>query len=121
MQVGIRSAKRERGSRTTVDRPIAVVDAVNTASPVTLYVHADHLHRPVRMTNAAKATQWDVIWTPWGAPHTITGAQTLNARAFCLPASGRTASGSSTARMLVGIRSAVQRAACIVSAASPPR
>ena len=32
------------------------------------------------MTNAAKATVWDVIWTPWGAPHTITGAQTLNAR-----------------------------------------
>lgn len=42
------------GSRTTVDRPLAVVSAVNTASPATLYVHVDHLNRPVKMTDTAK-------------------------------------------------------------------
>ncbi len=67
-------------SRTQVDRPIAVVDGVNTASPATLMVHVDHLNRPVRMTNSAKASVWDVIYTPWGAFHSATGAQTLNAR-----------------------------------------
>ena len=36
--------------------------------------------RPVKMTNAAKASVWDVTYTPWGAPHTLTGAQTLNER-----------------------------------------
>ncbi len=68
------------GSRTVVDRPLAVVDAVNTASPVTWYVHADHLHRPIRMTDAAKASVWTAVWAPWGAPHSITGSATLNAR-----------------------------------------
>jgi RHS repeat-associated protein len=63
-----------------VDRPVAVVDAVNTATPVTLMVHVDHLNRPVRMTNSAKASVWDVIYTPWGAFHSATGAQTLNTR-----------------------------------------
>ncbi len=67
-------------SRTQVDRPIAVVDGVNTASPATLIVHVDHLNRPVRMTNSTKASVWDVIYTPWGTFHSATGAQTLNAR-----------------------------------------
>jgi hypothetical protein len=47
---------------------------------VTLMVHVDHLNRPVRMTNSAKASVWDVIFTPWGAFHSATGAQTLNTR-----------------------------------------
>ncbi len=42
------------GSRTTVDRPMAVVSGVNT-TPTLLMVHVDHLHRPVKMTNAAGA------------------------------------------------------------------
>jgi len=33
------------GSRTVVDRPLSVVDAVNTASPVLYYVSVDHLNR----------------------------------------------------------------------------
>ena len=69
-----------RQSRTQVDLPVAVVDAVNTVTPALLMVHVDQLNRPVRMTNAAKASVWDVVYTPWGAPHTLTGAQTLNAR-----------------------------------------
>ena len=67
-------------SRTQVDRPVAVVDGVNTGTPATLMVHVDHLNRPVRMTNSTKASVWDVIYTPWGAFHSATGAQTPNAR-----------------------------------------
>jgi len=51
------------GSRTTVDRPLAVVSAVNT-SPVTLYVHVDHLNRPVKMTDTAKLDVWSAAWSP---------------------------------------------------------
>jgi RHS repeat-associated protein len=69
-----------KDARVPVDRPIAVVAGVNTASPVTLYVHVDHLHRPIRMTNAAKATVWSAVWLPWGGVHSITGTETLNAR-----------------------------------------
>ena len=53
--------------------PIAVVDAVNTATPATWYVSTDHLNRPVRMTDAAKATVWDATWKPFGEPQSITG------------------------------------------------
>ncbi|MEQ1672356.1 MAG: RHS repeat-associated core domain-containing protein, partial [Hyphomicrobium sp.] len=69
-----------RQARAQVDRPIAVVDAVNTATPATLMVHVDHLNRPVRMTNSAKASVWEVTFTPWGSFHSATGAQTLNTR-----------------------------------------
>ena len=47
------------GSRTVVDRPLAVVSAVNTASPATYWVSVDHLNRPVKMTTAAKARAID--------------------------------------------------------------
>ena len=67
-------------SRTRVDRPIAVVDGVNGATPVTYYVHVDHLNRPIKMTNAAKASVWDAVWQPWGGSHAITGTASLNAR-----------------------------------------
>ena len=33
------------GSRAVVDRPLAIVDAVNTATPALWYVHVDHLNR----------------------------------------------------------------------------
>jgi RHS repeat-associated protein len=69
-----------RQSRTQVDIPVAVVDAVNTASPQLYMVHADHLGRPVRMTNSTKAAVWSAEYTPWGAPHSLTGAAALNAR-----------------------------------------
>jgi len=32
---------------------VAVVDGFNTATPQTWYVAVDHVHRPIRMTNAA--------------------------------------------------------------------
>jgi RHS repeat-associated protein len=66
--------------RQNVDRPIAVISGVNTASPATLFVHVDHLNRPTMMTNSAKASVWAAIWTPWGTPQSITGAETNDAR-----------------------------------------
>jgi RHS repeat-associated protein len=63
-----------------VDRPLAVVEAVNTVAPVTYWVSVDHLNRPVKMTNAAKASVWDAVWQPFGGAHSITGSATLNAR-----------------------------------------
>ncbi|MEQ1694533.1 MAG: RHS repeat-associated core domain-containing protein [Hyphomicrobiaceae bacterium] len=68
------------GSRTVVDRPLAVVDAVNTASPLTYWVSVDHLNRPIKLTDTAKASVWDAVWQPWGGVHSITGSASLNAR-----------------------------------------
>ncbi|MEQ1712333.1 MAG: RHS repeat-associated core domain-containing protein, partial [Hyphomicrobium sp.] len=62
------------------DLPVGVVDVAGTATPELLYVHADHLSRPIRLTDAAKVTAWAVEWLPWGGVHTITGSETLNAR-----------------------------------------
>ena len=67
------------GSRTVVDRPIAVVSGVN-ATPVTYTVHVDHLNRPIKMTDAGKATVWDAVWAPWGNVYSITGTAILDAR-----------------------------------------
>jgi RHS repeat-associated protein len=47
---------------------------------MTFYVHVDHLDRPIMVTNAAKASVWQAIWTPFGAPYSITGSLTYNAR-----------------------------------------
>ena len=67
-------------ARATVPRPIAVVDAVNTASPATWWVSTDHLNRPVRMTDGAKASVWQATWKPFGEPQSITGSATMDAR-----------------------------------------
>ena len=50
------------------------------ATAVLHHVHVDHLNRPVRMTDAAKASVWTVEWTPWGAPHAISGTAALDLR-----------------------------------------
>ena len=43
-------------------------------------MHVDHLHRPVKMTDAARLQVWDAVWSPWGSPHAITGPAALEAR-----------------------------------------
>ena len=81
-----------RGSRTgadagghperhqNVDRPMAVVSGVNTASPALLMVHVDHLNRPVKMTDATGASVWSAVWLPFGSAYAITGAESNTAR-----------------------------------------
>jgi RHS repeat-associated protein len=60
-----------------MDLPLAVIDvATNTIS----YVHADHLGRPIRMTNGAKTTVWQATWKPWGEVQTLSGTTTNNLR-----------------------------------------
>ena len=61
-----------------VDLPLAAISVA--ATPTIYQVHTDHLGRPIRMTDAAKATVWQAIWTPWGAAQSITGTQALNLR-----------------------------------------
>jgi RHS repeat-associated protein len=56
------------------DMPVGVLDgSVNPATPTLLYVHPDHLNRPILMTNAAKAIVWRASYEPFGAVHQITG------------------------------------------------
>ncbi|MGQ0673370.1 MAG: RHS repeat-associated core domain-containing protein [Hyphomicrobium sp.] len=59
---------------------MAVVHGVNTATPALYHVHVDHLHRPIKMTNAAKNTVWDASWWPFGAGLSITGPAALDLR-----------------------------------------
>ena len=66
-------------SRAAVDRPLAIVDGVG-GTPSLWMVHVDHLNRPIKMTDATKASVWDAVWLPWGGSHAITGTATLNAR-----------------------------------------
>jgi RHS repeat-associated protein len=63
----------------TPDLPLAVVDIAGTTQTL-LHVHTDHLGRPTRMTNAAKATVWSANYKPWGEVQAITGTATQNLR-----------------------------------------
>ena len=63
-----------------VDLPLGLVTAVNTGTPVTSLVHADHLGRPIRMTDATRATVWQASYTPFGEPQTISGSIEQNLR-----------------------------------------
>ncbi|MGE0056295.1 MAG: hypothetical protein AB7S74_19035 [Hyphomicrobium sp.] len=68
-----------RGSRTTVDRPVAVISNVAT-TPALLMVHVDQLNRPVKMTDATGAVVWSALYSPFGGAYTLSGSETLNAR-----------------------------------------
>ena len=49
------------------DLPVAVVDNVNTASPIVYRVHTDHLMRPIRITTNGGVWVWSAEYTPFGA------------------------------------------------------
>ena len=56
------------------DLPVAVLDgSVNQANPSLFWVHADHLNRPVLMTDVTTAKVWQAHYEPFGAVHSITG------------------------------------------------
>jgi RHS repeat-associated protein len=69
-----------REANAQVDRPLAVVNAVGTASVAIWNVSVDHLNRPVLMTNSLKGPVWTAVWQPWGGAHSITGAGVFDAR-----------------------------------------
>lgn len=60
--------------------PLAIVADVDTASPQLLHVHADHLDRPIMLTNGSKANVWEAVYRPFGEVHAITGTATQNLR-----------------------------------------
>ena len=60
------------------DLPLAVINV--SATPTTLMVHTDHLGRPTRMTDAARATVWQASWKPWGEIENISGTILNNLR-----------------------------------------
>jgi RHS repeat-associated protein len=58
-----------------IDLPLAIAESATLTM-----VHADHLGRPNRMTDAAKATVWQATWKPWGEIHQLSGTLTQNLR-----------------------------------------
>ena len=58
-----------------MDLPLAVAEAAS------LYmVHSDHLGRPIRMTDATKATVFQAIYKPYGEVQSTSGTKALNLR-----------------------------------------
>ena len=60
--------------------PLALVTGVATPAPSLLMVHADHLGRPTRLTDATRATVWQASYDPFGQPVSITGTVEQNLR-----------------------------------------
>lgn len=62
------------------DMPLAVAADLDTAAPNLWFVHADHLDRPIRMTDSAKTVVWNAFFLPFGAVDVILGSATNNLR-----------------------------------------
>jgi RHS repeat-associated protein len=62
------------------DTPLAVVADVDTMSPKLWFVHADHLDRPIKMTDGTQAVVWDAVYRPFGEVVSITGSASNNLR-----------------------------------------
>jgi YD repeat-containing protein len=62
------------------DMPLAGAADIDTFTPKLWYVHADHLNRPARMTDASKAVVWNAYYWPYGEVRSITGSALRNAR-----------------------------------------
>lgn len=56
------------------DLPVAVVDRVNTGSPVLYYVHTDHLGRPALISSQNWEPIWYAIYSPFGAASYVSNA-----------------------------------------------
>jgi RHS repeat-associated protein len=55
--------------------PIGYVDRLGSGGASRLfYVHADHLARPQKITDASRAIVWDGVFAPFGEIHSITGS-----------------------------------------------
>jgi len=61
------------------DMPLAVVANVDT-SPTLYFVHADHLNRPIRMTDGSESVVWDAVYNPFGDVNSINGSASNNMR-----------------------------------------
>ena len=64
---------------------VVAADAVRFVSVTTsgaglMYVHADHLGTPQKMTNESQALVWDAVYEPFGNAYAITGSATNNQR-----------------------------------------
>ena len=84
---------RRSAVRAQVDRPLAVVNAVNT-TPVTWYVHVDHLNRPIKMTDARQGHASGMRSGSRGAARTRSPARRCSTR-------GSPANGSSSKRACI--------------------
>jgi RHS repeat-associated protein len=62
------------------DMPLAVAADLDTATPNLWFVHADHLDRPIRMTDGAKSVVWNALFLPFGAVDVILGPASNNLR-----------------------------------------
>jgi hypothetical protein len=52
-------------------RPIALFDDASSPTPLSRYVHVDHLDRPVMMTNPGGSSLWRATYRPFGEVHQI--------------------------------------------------
>ena len=43
-------------------------------------MHADHLDRPIKMTDGTESIVWDAVYKPFGEVYSINGAATNNLR-----------------------------------------
>jgi RHS repeat-associated protein len=62
------------------DMPLALPADLDTAAPNLWFVHADHLDRPIRMTDGTKSVVWNAFFLPFGAVDVILGPASNNLR-----------------------------------------
>jgi RHS repeat-associated protein len=60
------------------DRPVAAITAGMT--PVTYWVHTDHIERPVMMTDDTDAVVWQASYLPYGEVYSIAGSASIDYR-----------------------------------------
>jgi RHS repeat-associated protein len=60
-------------------KPIAVIDAANTATPKTYWISTDHLDRPVIMTDSTRAIVWRAEYRPFGEVISLSGPAATDA------------------------------------------